>query len=595
MASARDKCENRGVRPLQPYSLGDPVPSSCSRLHLNEFRGLHPDAVTATFAMATEETSMARYSPGSPPVLAEAIAKFVGVPGPNNVLVTAGSDEALKAIIDTCGLRNQRTVIVGVPTYTHFLHFANLSGLRVVEFSMGLHTPIGVRADLIRLHHRYLVEGAVVYLVSPNNPTGEKWCQGGVVPELARDYPNSLFIIDEAYIEFASVSHYLSAAEASTMPDPRVAFNGLSMAAVATTAPNIVVTRTFSKTFGLAALRVGYAVGDPDTIARLRLAVNPKSMSVPSALTAVAALGCLDKYLTQTVSTVNWMRRSVTVLHDKGWRVVPTPGNFFLLYVADTSSIVKFLRERGVAVRDRSHLPGLDGFIRVSGGSPDDCSRLLRALKCIPPPPVVPLQDYSVDKRKVLGLRKFMPRVLSALSEAGLRDVWLHGGSLLGAVRHGGLIPWDDDIDLAYLDADIDLGKHIELFGEQGLTLQRNRTDAYWQVGTNEPGKVISPLHVDLFPQVKRDEGGKTFYVCTDPRFREEVPDDPNAHCNFKYRAGDIFPLRPARFYDLDVKMPAKSEALLARALGPDYMKVAKVRKPGGGLATYSIRDYSPA
>ena len=100
------------------------------RLHLNEYRFPHDPAVVNAFrgraAALSSHELLSRYTTGPPADLLAALARYVGVPGSDWLAVSAGSDEALRAVIDTCGLRGQASVVIGVPTYTHFTSYAKM-------------------------------------------------------------------------------------------------------------------------------------------------------------------------------------------------------------------------------------------------------------------------------------------------------------------------------------------------------------------------------------------------------------------------------------------------------------------------------------
>ena len=159
---------------------------------------------------------------------------------------------------------------------------------------------------------------------------------------------------------------------------------------------------------------------------------------------------------------------------------------------------------------------------------------------------------------------------------------------------------WDNDADLAYQlgpSGEDEVGALKPAFAAQGLTLQRNRTNAYWQVGTNKEGQAISPTHIDIFSYTREwiEEKGEARYVLGDPRFREEDPSSRNAECNTQYRTHELFPLRTVPFYDYQMKIPYKSEEVLARSLGADYGSVARIRAGSAGAISYVIRDKTPA
>lgn len=583
----------QALQALQPYDMGPT--GDGRRLHLNEFRYRHAVEVVAALrdAAATlpEETLLTQYSAGPDPGLLKDLAEYVGAPGPDCVAVAAGSDEILRAVVDTCGLRDQTVAVVGVPVYTQFTHFAKLRGLQLSEYQLGLETPAEAQKVLLECHSTELTAGALVYIGSPNNPTGDIWT-AETVGDFAARYPRSFFLVDEAYTEFAGAKAALKNVEGGV--SPREAFNSQSLVKVALCRANVVVSRTFSKTFGLAALRVGYVVGQPATISRLSVALSPKAFGFLASTVARAALAALPHYFEATRSAIQETQKLAHELRALGWWVLEPPANFFLIHVHDAPSAVATLQEHGIHVRDRDNLPGLAGFVRISAGNKEDCEEVVAAFRHLKPRVLPAIQRFYTSKVTVAALRKLLERVLRVLARENV-EVWLQGGSLLGAVRHRGIIPWDDDVDLAYMgDPKADpLAALAGAFSVTGLTLQRNRTDAYWQVGTNAVGDPLSEVHIDLFPYVLHPKRKK--YVVTDKRFRNEEPNNAAAHCNTSYTEAELYPLREVPFYNLTVKIPQSAEDVLTRALGAQYATEARVRTGQGETVFYQIRDFAPA
>jgi len=285
------------------------------------------------------------HSPG----LVGALSALHGLP-PECFLVTNGSDDALHAICATY-LNPGERVVYAAPTYQHFLVFAQQEGALLsphVSADVFAADPDGLIAALSAAPAR------LCYLVSPNNPTGLVYSAEQIARVLAA-CPETLLIVDEAYAEFS----------------------GESCLELLYRYSNLIVTRTFSKAYGLAACRVGYVMAHPAAIADLRRVFNPKSVNALGQLAAEAALRD-QEYLRWVVAQVAAGQRvAVEGLSALGLRVRPSRANFFLVEVPAPGAWVAALAEEGVYVRNRSHLPGLAGCVRVTVGSPEQMRELV--------------------------------------------------------------------------------------------------------------------------------------------------------------------------------------------------------------------------
>jgi histidinol-phosphate aminotransferase len=202
----------------------------------------------------------------------------------------------------------------------------------------------------------------LVYLANPNNPTGT-WFDGHAFAEFMAQVPaNVIVVVDEAYAELADAPEYASAL-------PLVARH-----------PNLVVTRTFSKAYALAGLRVGYAVAHPELVVvmeRVRESFNVNALGLAAAEAALADAA----HLQQSVAANAEQRAALAgALRARGWPVSPSQANFLLVeFGAEVARIEAGLLERGVVLRPMRGY-GLPACLRITVGTEAENSRLLEAM-----------------------------------------------------------------------------------------------------------------------------------------------------------------------------------------------------------------------
>lgn len=205
----------------------------------------------------------------------------------------------------------------------------------------------------------------LLYLANPNNPTGTWLAADALAALVAAVPPHVVVVIDEAYAELATAPGYASAL-------PLLAAH-----------PNLVVTRTFSKAYGLAGLRIGYAIATPGLAAVLERVRESFNVGVVALAAAEAALGD-DAHLAAGVSRNARARDALALaLRARGLRVSPSQANFLLVDVgADARSLEAALLSRGVVLRPMDGY-GLPHCLRISVGGDADNARLLAALDAV--------------------------------------------------------------------------------------------------------------------------------------------------------------------------------------------------------------------
>lgn len=320
-------------------------------LNLAGNEGAHPPASLLT-ALATDD--LRRYP--SAAALERELADRLGV-GPGQVFVAAGGDEAIDRVCRAF-LAPDRAIVLPAPTFVMLPHYSALAGARVIEVPWpGGGYPVDAVLDAIG------PETAVVTVVSPNNPTGAV-ASADVLRRLSAAAPHAVLLVDLAYVEFADPEHDLTE--------------------VALSLPNAIAIRTLSKAWGLAGLRVGYAVGPAHLLEWLRRAGGPYSVAAPSLALAGRALDEGRAAECDYVARARVERdRLAAAARAVGADALPSQANFVLLRGLNAIWLRDALAGLGIGVRVFPEVPALDGCARVAcpgdGAALERVERALRA------------------------------------------------------------------------------------------------------------------------------------------------------------------------------------------------------------------------
>lgn len=340
----------RGLTPYGAPQLDVPV-----RLNVNENAYRVPEAVALDIVqeIARALPDANRYPDREFDVLRRAFADYLGHGlEPAQLWAGNGSNEVLQHVLQAFGGPG-RTLLSFTPTYSMYPLLAQGVGMRWVpvpradDFTL---TPAAVR-EAIAEH-----DPDVVFLCSPNNPTGT--AIGLDVVEAAAEAARGIVLVDEAYAEFA----HDRSQTALTLLDRF---------------PRLLVSRTMSKAFAFAGIRVGYLAADPAVIDALRLVRLPYHLSSITQAAAIAAL----RHSTEMLSRVDELReqrdRIVDELSALGYRPYPSDANFVLVGgIDDPKATFRALLDRGILVRD----VGLPGTLRITAGTRAETSALLAAM-----------------------------------------------------------------------------------------------------------------------------------------------------------------------------------------------------------------------
>ena len=273
------------------------------------------------------------------------LSEYVSLPV-DFIEVYNGSDDALKDII-TVFVDKDTKVLSYQPSYTQVNTFITTNTEHYEKIN--IQDPLGEHY----YDFDYCKSADVVYLVNPNNPTG-KLLPVKQIEKLVKQYPNTLFIVDEAYYEFAkqSCTHLVVSHK------------------------NLIVTRTFSKAFGLASVRLGYCMAHPDTLSDVRKIRNGKAVNALGQLCGIAALNDLD-YLQSRIDEMNDAKKFFIDNLPNYYQAVNSDANFVLVKTPDSKKVLEKMRENKILIRDRSAFENLENCVRITIGSKKQIIRVL--------------------------------------------------------------------------------------------------------------------------------------------------------------------------------------------------------------------------
>jgi len=296
-----------------------------------------------------------RYPDEAADTLVSDLAKLHAVPE-DHVLLGDGSSEVLK-LAAAAFTGPGRSCVTAEPTFEAIGQYARAAGAEVVKVAL----TADHRHDL---EHMLPAGAGLIYLCNPNNPTASITPRAQVRSFLARVPASTLVLADEAYAEYADSDDYESLL-------PRVAEHA-----------NLVVTRTFSKIYGMAGLRCGYAIAQPETLWRLRRQQAWDSLNIMAL--AAARAGLADENYTARSRRLNRETRDhvATALDSLGCPVIPSQTNFVMAALGrDAGPVIEALRERGVQVGRR--FPAMPEHLRVTIGTRPQMETFLRAFRSV--------------------------------------------------------------------------------------------------------------------------------------------------------------------------------------------------------------------
>lgn len=333
---------------LNAYQTAAQVNGSL-RLHANE-------APTAS-----DSDSLNRYPELRPTRLQSRLAKRFGV-SHNNLLATRGSSEAIDLLIRTVCRAAQDNIVITPPTFSMYQVYADIQGAKTIscpllpeqDFTLNINSLLDICTAASKL----------IFICSPNNPTGNAVPRLEIVRLLKARAGESIIVVDEAYIEFSDIQ---------------------SMSELVAEHDNLVVLRTLSKALALAGARCGALLGSADLIRLLNSVLAPYALATPVIDCVMRALSSTERYAAESRITAIIAERdriskrlACTPIVTKVW---PSQANFLLVQFRDLGIVRNRLKKKNILIREFYGQPGLENCARITIGNRDENGRLLAALR----------------------------------------------------------------------------------------------------------------------------------------------------------------------------------------------------------------------
>lgn len=356
---------HEGIRSLVPYKPGKAIEELAREKNLTDIiklasnenpLGCSPMALEALRAMSPH--LIATYPAPINHVLVDKLAGKLNV-NPKQVFLSNGSDYIYSMLLNCFALHTNKHILVHDYTFSTYAIQANTFNIPVKS------VPINDRweVNIDTLIEACTEDTGILFFANPNNPTGVLTSQSELKRLLANIPASTILVLDEAYYEYA----------AAHIEDNSI--NWLDQY------PNLVITRTFSKIYGLAGLRLGYAIANPDIIALLQRVQLPFSVNQAVLNAASAAVDDADFIKRSLANNQQGMQQMCSGLDALGVQYIPSSCNFITFDCKDDALLLyNYLLDRGIIVRPL-HPYNMPNYMRVTIGTEPQNARFLAAIR----------------------------------------------------------------------------------------------------------------------------------------------------------------------------------------------------------------------
>ncbi|WP_075433688.1 histidinol-phosphate transaminase [Buchnera aphidicola] len=335
---------------LQPYQ-------SARRLGLSGRIYLNANEAPWNTVANYKNNNLNRYPDFQSKELLKKYSKYSRV-SPHKILITRGVDEGIDLLIRAFCVQNCDKVMFFSPTYDMYSISADIYNIEKINIPLLSSFELNKHAIKKNLNNI-----KIIYICNPNNPTGNLFLKKDMVDILNFIPKTTLLVIDEAYIDYSVNNSLSSKLDQYT---------------------NLVILRTLSKAFGLAALRCGFILSNIEIIRILQKVLAPYPIATPVSELAIQHLhsGNIQKIQGNILKILKNKEFLIKQLKTYSYiqRIFPSEANFILIKVFQSKRLFNHIKSHGIIIRDQSHKLGLENCLRISIGTMSECKDLIHVL-----------------------------------------------------------------------------------------------------------------------------------------------------------------------------------------------------------------------
>ena len=332
------------IKALKPYSSAR-----------DEFQGNSDDMVFLDANENPFENGVNRYPDPQQRSVKSLLSEIKNIPE-NNILLGNGSDEVLDLIFRAFCEPNQDNIITLPPTYGMYSVLANINAIEIKSVQLDEYFQPKVD-EILEVSND---NSKLLFLCSPNNPTGNSF-EAKSIEELIKKF-QGIVVIDEAYIDFSNEESWISRLSEF---------------------PNLIVTQTLSKAYGMAGIRLGICYASSEIISVLNRIKPPYNVNELTQQRAIQQLKLNDLTKKQVEDILTERKNLINQLNTVSYisKIYPTDANFVLVEVDDATKRYNQLIEKGIVIRNRTTQPGCENCLRLTVGIAIENKKLIKVMK----------------------------------------------------------------------------------------------------------------------------------------------------------------------------------------------------------------------